>query len=368
MNAFLDIYLARNLGDDLFLKIIADRFPNINFIVNYYGNAYHSVSKAHNNITIPKYSAYFRILNRLKIYDYISDVNRICRETDLCVFLGGSIFREEEYWRPLFQWRKKLIEQFKSQGKPVFIIGANFGPAYSDEFVQMYRDLFAKCDDICFRDENSYLLFKDLKQVRYEKDIVFQLDVPSKSVRQKLVSVSVIDPAHIPNLTRYAKEYIDWIAKGAASLLQEGYKVQLVGFCESEGDKRICEAIQNKIRSYVNGRKTEVVMYEGNIDKILQQLSNSELIVASRFHANVLAIKMQTKLVPLVYSEKTTNVLNDLHFNGEIIPIECMCQYNLDELVHRCPDGKCESINMNELSKSAERQFYRMEEYLELKK
>ena len=109
-------------------------------------------------------------------------------------------------------------------------------------------------------------------------------------------------------------------------------------------------------------------MYEGNIDKILQQLSNSELIVASRFHANVLAIKMQTKLVPLVYSEKTTNVLNDLHFNGEIIPIECMRQYNLDELVHRCPDGKCESINMNELSKSAERQFYRMEEYLELKK
>lgn len=368
MKAFLDIYLARNLGDDLFLKIIADRFPNTDFIVNYYGNAYYLDSEVHNNIIIPKYPAIFRLLNRLKIYDYISDVNRISRETDLCVFLGGSIFREEEYWRPLFQWRKNLIEAYKSQGKPIFIIGANFGPVYSDEFIKMYRELFTECNDVCFRDKNSFLLFRDLKQVRYEKDIVFQLNVPKHNAKSKLVSVSVIDPAHIPNLKRYTKEYVDWIAKGAASLLQEGYQVQLLGFCESEGDNRICEAIQNRVQSYGYDGKIEMLMYHGNVDEMIQILSKSELVVASRFHANILALKMQIKLVPLVYSEKTTNVLKDLHFDGEIIPIEWICKYNMDEVVHRCLERENQSIDLIEASRSAERQFYRMEAYLEAKK
>ena len=33
------------------------------------------------------------------------------------------------------------------------------------------------CDDVCFRDLYSYELFKDLSQVRYAPDIVFQMNV-----------------------------------------------------------------------------------------------------------------------------------------------------------------------------------------------
>ena len=38
MRIYVDVYLAKNLGDDLFVHVLANAFPNVEFILNYYGN------------------------------------------------------------------------------------------------------------------------------------------------------------------------------------------------------------------------------------------------------------------------------------------------------------------------------------------
>ena len=366
MRVYLDIYLAHNFGDDMFLRIIAEEFPKIQFVTNYYGRSYSKEFEKYDNVIFPKYPIIDRILNRLKVYDYISDVDRICRDTDACVFLGGSIFREECYWKSLLAWRTKLVDKYISQGKPVFIIGSNFGPVYTNEFIFSYRSFFEKCTDVCFRDKYSYSVFSNLESTRFEKDIVFKLPIQSFGKPEKAISISVIDPWHIPKLRDLRNQYIDWIAVGTAKLMEEGYEGRLVSLCDSEGDRNICELIRGKIESLSkrNLGRCRIVNYKDNMDEIFQCFDSSELIVASRFHANILALKMGKKLLPLTYSEKTTNVLKDIDFPGDIIPIERIAQYNMYDEVKMCLCAKQPVMDLTAASDSAMRQFAVLREYL----
>lgn len=52
----------------------------------------------------------------------------------------------------------------------------------------------------------------------------------------------------------------------------------------------------------------------------------SEVVIASRFHANVISIMFGKKLLPVVYSEKTSNILKDIGINKKIISIDGMGQ------------------------------------------
>ena len=63
--------------------------------------------------------------------------------------------------------RLKIVEEFEKKEKPVFILGANFGPYITQDFFDKYFFLFSKCHDICFRDSYSKELFKNLDNVRY---------------------------------------------------------------------------------------------------------------------------------------------------------------------------------------------------------
>ena len=95
-------------------------------------------------------------------------------------------------------------------GKPIFIIGANFGPFQTEERINDYRKLFKMCNDVCFRDLSSFEMFKELQQVRYAPDIVFQMEVDEiNSIKQKnKIGFSIIDLHHKKGLSGYNSEYI----------------------------------------------------------------------------------------------------------------------------------------------------------------
>lgn len=366
MRVYLDIYLAHNLGDDLFLKIIAEKFPNVEFVVNYYGGFYSQEFSKYENIIFPQYPMIYRVANRLKVYDYISDVKRICRDTDGCIFLGGSIFREETYWKPLYEWRMQLVNRFTSQNKPVFVIGANFGPVQSKEFIYSYQMFFKKCSDVCFRDSYSASVFSNIKQVRFEKDIVFQLPMMEYISLDRAISISVIDPDHIPSLQGWSSNYIEWLSNGAVKMILKGYEVRLLSFCEGEGDLSICKSVRDKVELMLgqSTTKIKIVSYNDNMSEVLENISSSELVIASRFHANILALKLKKKLLPLIYSEKTVNVLKEVHFKGKIVPIEKIVECDMNILAMECISESHWDYYNQKVAESAEHQFDLFSEYV----
>lgn len=362
MRIYVDVYLAKNLGDDLFVHVLANAFPNVEFILNYYGNEYDDFLKEYCNVKKSSYSAGFKILNRLKIYDYINDQKRISKEYDALIFLGGSIFREETYWKELYLQREKLVNAFVEKKKPIFILGANFGPYHTEQFYESYKKMFEKCRDVCFREDYSYQLFKDCNSVRCEKDIIFQLPVSILKEKKDKIVYSIIDPKHKVGLEKYVDKYIQFIQNTIIDNQKNGYESELISFCKAEGDLEICERIKDSLSQ--KGINIEVYNYDGNINEVIEKIQESKLIVASRFHANILGIITKTPILPVVYSAKTENVLKDMNFDGKIIKIKD----GLKEEVYCCEVIQQEQKiqKFSRLVESSKRQFKCLKEWIEL--
>ena len=364
MKIYVDVYLAKNLGDDLFVHVLANTFPDVEFILNYYGNDYDDFLKKYKNVKKSAYPSGFKILNRLKVYDYINDEKRISKEYDALIFLGGSIFREEVYWKELYEQRKKLVNAFQEKKKPVFILGANFGPYDTDEFYNAYQELFKKCYDVCFRESYSYQLFRECKNVRCEKDINFQLPILDSIPKKNKVVYSIIDPKHKEGLKKYTDQYIQFVEDMIMDNQAQGYENELISFCEAEGDLRICRTIQEDLLQ--RNLRINVYAYTGNIKEVIKKIQESKLIVASRFHANILGLITGTLILPLVYSSKTENVLKDIDFNGKILDIkDCSKEKNN---CHEILQKEQYIKQFDKVVESSKRQFKGLKEWMEIEK
>ena len=316
---FVDVYLAYNFGDDLFVDILAKKFPNTEFTLNYVGNNYDKFIKKYSNLSRRKYSFLDKVNQKLRIKDTLYNYDKLAEEYDALIFIGGSIFREESYYKSLLNDRTKLVQAFKNRNKKVFILGANFGPIKTQKFVEEYREFFKLCDDICFRDKYSYNIFKELNQVRYNPDIVFQLDVSKKvAIKKDLVGFSIIEPNHKDGLSIYREEYIESNIKCIKLLVDKGNKCCLMSFCKKEGDLSIANEIFNRLEQDVK-EKVFIFDYCGDIEKTIQLISTFKLFIAARFHANIIGLLLNVPILPIIYSDKTSNMLNDLGFEGEVI-------------------------------------------------
>ncbi|WP_273832018.1 polysaccharide pyruvyl transferase family protein [Guptibacillus sedimenti] len=313
---FVDIYLQYNLGDDLFLDILAEKYPETQFTINYLGKNYNQFISKYKNVVARKYTFLNKIEQRLKIKDSITNFDSVADEHDGLLFIGGSIFREEQYHKSLYSERMKLIKEFKKRNKAVFILGANFGPYTSNEFIDDYKKLFKLCDDVCFRDVSSFTIFEDIPQVRIAPDIVFQMKTEQYKPEEKTntIGFSIIDVNHKKGLSSYSKEYIDSTVKTIDTFVEKGYECCLMSFCEKEGDLKVVKAIMSSLDSNTLN-SVKIYNYKGNLKEAITLIASFKLIVAARFHANILGMLLGSKIIPIIYSDKTSNLLKDLNMS-----------------------------------------------------
>lgn len=358
MNFYVDTYLAKNLGDDLFVKILAESFPNVQFTVNYYGRYSNVTFSRQKNILFSQYPFVFRLLNRLHIYDYINDAKRISNQFDGFILLGGSIFREEAFWKSVYDQRHRVIDAFRKAGKPVFVIGSNFGPVQTQYFIDQYTKLFQLCTDVCFRDTYSYNLFSQLPNVRVERDIVFQYCFPKTQKKDNLIGFSVIDPDHVPSISVKREAYKKVICSAIKEYIGNGLQCKIFAFCKAEGDEKIASEIKGML-SENEKKHVEIEVYNGSIESVVTAIGECNVFIASRFHANVLGLLAAVRLIPLSYSDKTVNMLRDSLFLGEVIDISAIDQDT------KIPDeGYIHTLPAEEYKKSAQRQFDGINEHL----
>ena len=240
----LSAYFACNIGDDLFLKILFDRYQNIEWHLLTANRNYNKIFKDYKNVKIiysyrelpfgNKRKNLFYTINEwfLGFGNYLAYVN-----------IGGSIFMQSPAWRSKFDEREYLINKFKSMGKKTFIIGANFGPFKDEEFSNKYKELLSRLDDVCFRDNHSYNLFKEMKNIRIAPDIVFSLDYKPSEKKEKSIGFSIINLENRDSLKEYYHDYNEKIIEIIIKYLNDGYKIKLFSFCENEGDLKVIKYI-----------------------------------------------------------------------------------------------------------------------------
>ncbi|QMV69780.1 polysaccharide pyruvyl transferase family protein [Sphingobacterium paramultivorum] len=369
MNILLKLYPRLNLGDDLFLKIICERYPYVNFfllakndylksgrwnnLATYQGSFKDSFLKKLKRVAIRKY---WPEKFEKEIQKVFFDQNKdILDKVDGFVSIGGSIFiqiaedvsldNEIAYYH--------LIES-KLKDKPKYFIGCNFGPYRSAEYLKEYTGIFERSTDVCFREQFSFDLFKDLDNVRLAPDVVFGMKMKPNDTRSSTVGFSIVPARGAVSEQGYFSKYAELIKE----YQKKGFEISLFSFCKEEGDENAIESVIALLESQDNINR---VYYKGDIDDFLKHYSEMEYMYCGRFHAMILSMLYNQKLFPVVYSEKMTNVLKDIEYGGEYIDMKKIGELDISRTLKQIELNK---YNIDQQKIDAQMQFSALDEFL----
>lgn len=365
---FIKAYTKTNLGDDLFVKILCDRFSTSKFFI-YAPKKYSKIFSNCKNLKV--YSFGYKIVDFLgKVCHKLGKRNiiksfiqkKIIKRCDAIIIIGGSLFIQKGL--PPMRTKIKIIEdkELLRYEKPIFLIGSNFGPYEDEKYYKEYKNIFKQYKDICFREIYSYNLFKDLENVRVANDVVFNLKkIKDIKEEKNSIAISVMDFRRKANLKDIANIYEEKIVEIIKYYLKNNYKVKIIGFCEIEGDKKAIKRVINRL-NYENKTEIEEYCYNGNIEECLEKLSKVEFIIATRFHSMILGYALDKKVFTLSYGEKTTNVIRDLNQENNFCDVKNIENMNIEKLYNTL--DKSQNINIKEVKQMANSQFKGIEEYL----
>lgn len=322
MKIFLIAYIKKNLGDDLFIKILLEKYTQCDFYI------------LNNN----NFLEYFNKYSNFHIIEGNCSAKEICSTNidnyDAFVYIGGSIFIENK--SSISHDFCNFLKECKEKNTPFYYISSNFGPFETPEFLALSKKTFENCTDICFRDTYSYNLFKELDTVRYAPDIVVSGNFKTSPKVKNTLGISVISLKNRDNIKHLDSDYYNYLVNNIKNFVNEGKKVYLFSFCKSQGD----EDMINKILSDFDDNSNVVAYnYDGDIDKFIELYSSMEYMICTRFHSMILSSIFKQKVFVLSYSNKIDNVYNDLNLGYNLIHIEDINQSD------NCNDNKTLSEN-----------------------
>lgn len=357
-------YFEHNLGDDLMIDILLRKYPEYDFWYDGYSPASNYFLKYPNFTNRkPLYLKYgrlnhiFNILTLHKKEDwFINQYFRKQNHTCCCsVYIGGSLFFQNKNEDPI---KRVDYEESRLATHPRFIIGANFGPYYTDEFKEAFRSYFAGSAGVTFRDQKSYSLFSNLPNSAYAPDVVFNLPISVSQESDHTVIVSVLDLQNREELSSHTDAYDKFIIKFCNECVQREITPILMSFCEQEGDCRAIQRIVDQL-SYQTKNKTKIYEYKGELTEALALFRKAEFVLATRFHAMILALKFHVPFFCVSYSDKIKWVLDDL---------DCDAYCKMDSIKTLSPkdilDRYTESLDVDEYIRKATHQFDQLDRHL----
>lgn len=216
-------------------------------------------------------------------------------------------------------------------------------------------------EDVCFRDKYSYELFANIPQVRYATDIVFNLDVSSIHVtNRKRVIFSIID-CNSKMEPKYTKAYEQKMIEMTKFALDHGYEVCYMSFCRKQKDEEAIERIIQQCDEELQ-KQIQTYYYRGNIQEALQTLADCQIIVGTRFHSIILGLLFHKKIIPMIYSNKTKQVLEDLPFEGQVVDIATIHGLPIEQVWNEENLGY--SLDITSIKQNAQKQFEGLDKIL----
>ena len=355
MRVLLNAYLQGNLGDDLMIMELCERYTQTHFYL---------VGKACYESTFGKIANIHYIKNDTRIHRWIGGVlRRLLRNQlsgyrefklltgryDYCIYIGGSMFIEADYPG------KEQHDRLWLKKRP-YIVGCNFGPYKNDAFYRYYSEAFSKLPGITTREEKTKKLFEKNCRIEVAPDVVFG--------RKPRYCVSAGDEVIISVVASGAKiigeeQYVNLICNMVRMASAKKLKPVLVSFCKQEGD----ETIISRVISRVNVACDQLNYSGNNINEIENRIANANCVIAGRFHSMILAFLYQKKCLPIIYSPKMMHVLDDINFYGYTYELADRTEFSLESLENFLDDDDYFVIEQDYLER-AKKQFVFVDEAL----
>lgn len=335
-SVFLYGYWQHNLGDDLFLQLFLRRYPNTHVYLltkTKYGKYY-----THERITpVFNDTLLFHIKNALcKTFTKKGFIfQKLVPKVDCAVILGGSLFMEDGDWQG---YMASAYSNMRKCAKKCYVLGCNFGPYKTEEFLVYFSDLLWKMDGVCLRDQYSVKLIKDTletrrkisekevyRKIRYAPDIAFQLlneetELPRSPYCDCYV-ISVIQPENRIDLQGYGQAYKRAALHLALHLADMEKEKPIVFFAVSHalGDAEMARELCGEMKKA--GKAAAVYEYE-ELTESLALMKQAKAIVATHFHTMLLAFLYEVPVYPIIYNQKMKTVIKDYGFQGDSIEVQ----------------------------------------------
>ncbi len=364
-SVFIHAYTAGNLGDDLLIRILCERYPKVHFRI-YADESYKERFKDIGNLSV-----YSPSDKRVGFVDMaISKVKHtdmgfwklLIKTSYATVHIGGSVFvQHQDDFGLAFQ----LDEGLRARSRRLYVVGANFGPYTDEQYYRQYYELLQKYEGVCFRDRYSQRLFHKLPNVTYAPDVAFNYKADVSVPEKKQVLISVIDMKDRKGkwgISQYDRPYKRFIVNLADGYIKQGYHIKFISFCKYQGDE---EAIKEIIALAEGWEKEQVstCFYDKNLLQCIKSFAESEIIIATRFHSLVLGWLMGKKVLPVVYDRKTKHVLEDNECSS-YLKLDDLEQ-NISQVIQKIEELKV--MDIKNLVSEAEGQFEKLDQILKRK-
>ena len=329
--------IEKNIGDDLFVKIVCNRYPNVEFVITSDAN-YGSLSNIPN----------LNFDNKIKKWIWASNIGQksafksmighvLCLYYKLrmpkygyAVNIVGNAFKNMSYegWLQS-RWMRERLRLVKEY----ILISTNFGPYTDSRWKKDFDTIFSTVTDVCFRDIASFELFKNIPSVRYAPDAVLSLGKQTHNKGGKTVIISVIDclmPQRGTRLNESAKCYESLMSKCADFYAKNGFSVVLLNSNtdqDNDASRRILEGCKEK-------EQIRIFSYKGNIEEIMELYSSTQKVIATRLHTIILAWLFDIPVIPVVYDIKVGNILKSYGFTGEKYDIDGLENVQTEQIDH----------------------------------
>lgn len=301
-------YSKANFGDDLFVYILANKYPNVQFYIH---------------IKEEKYKKPFTGLKNVNFLETERDTRSVnINEFNGYIYVGGSIFIESEYSRHEVSEFNCFIKECNKNNKPFFYITCNFGPYQTQEYLDLVKENFSLCKGVCVRDKASYEIFKEVPTVSYAPDMAFTHSLDKIKQKKQLmhVGISVINLEIREKLREKTDIYNDYIKRIIIKYAKKGYKVSLISFCEFEEDKTAIDKIKLTLpEKYL--KNVQEILYKGDIQDFIKKYSRVNYMICTRFHSMILSIILKQKIYNLFYSKKQKNAGDDYELFKNMVDI-----------------------------------------------
>lgn len=332
---FLFACVEKNIGDDLFIRTVCERYPHIQFIIS--SNADYGTLSKINNLSFSRRLRWWIFFTALEPRTTIRKIAKtlgasilklLLGKREVALFIVGNAFKNLAY-RGKYQseWIRKRLQL----AKKFYLISTNFGPHNDNRWKDDLEEVFTQMADVCFRDEYSYQLFNHLSNTRFAPDAILTLgEQQVNDNHPKNVIISLIDcafNARSEELRLAVESYESKMVDVAQKFLAEGYQVTFLN-SNTKQDHPAC----NRIMSKICATNVSVVDYKGDLDAVFDLYRNSSCVVATRLHTIILAWLYRLPVVPIVYDIKVENLLNSYHFNADRFDIKSLDDVSSEDI------------------------------------
>lgn len=178
--------------------------------------------------------------------------------------------------------------------------------------------------------------------------------------QDKKIGFSTINLKDRLGLEKYRKSYHEKIVQLIEKYVESGYQVNLFSFCENEGDLDAIEDIMNLLNPTYQ-KQVKVINYSGNIDLFIEEFKTCEHIIGSRLHSLILSMLFNKSFYPLIYSDKTTHILDDLKIKNKGSQIKKIDELDIEKTIEVAKNNR---LTETHLLANASQQLLKIDEFI----